>query len=858
MRQYFEAKEQYSDCIIFFRMGDFYEMFFDDAIEASKVLEITLTTRNKNKEDSIPLCGIPYHAADGYIAKLIANGYKVAICEQMEDPKLAKGVVKRDVIRVVTPGLVLDANSLVDGENNFLIAINHDDNNYGYALIDITTGEAFAGNAIGEEMLKEHLTDFTFSEAVISQECGEIELKANNDKSLRMNRYSQKEFSSQNAMALINKFIPKAFDNDKISQHNTTINAIGIALKYIADTQKEQTPQITDIQWHEPKQFLIIDDVAKTNLEIFKSLSNGGKRGTLLQTLDETITPMGARKFRRWLNSPLKDINAIAKRHISVGEIKDAHLIRKEIRLLLKCVRDVERLTGRITVDIANARDVIALKNSLIIIPQIKKLLVSLHAPFFVSINERLDDCCDIVTLIGKAIHDEPPATIREGNIIKKGYDNELDEIISISRDGKKWIATLEDKERKRTGIASLKIGFNNIFGYYIEVTKTHTTAVPPEYIRKQTLVNAERYINEELKGYEETVLNAEEKRREKEYDLFSAVRKQIGKEADRLRTTATAISELDCITSLAEIAQRYGYCRPEVYEGDIIDIKDGRHPVVEQMNLGESFVPNDTLLDLEQNRLLIITGPNMAGKSTYIRQVALIVIMAQMGSFVPASYARIGIADRVFTRIGAADNLARGQSTFMVEMVEVANILNNATSRSLIILDEVGRGTSTFDGMSIAWAVAEHLLDETKLGARALFATHYHQLTELAAIREGVKNYNIAVKEYGEKIIFLRKIINGGTNRSYGIQVARLAGIPTDVINRAKEILSNLERNEFNVFDLPQIAESKENDIDQQTTLFGKAESFIIDELQKMDTAMITPLEALNIICTWQDKIKK
>lgn len=843
MRQYLQIKERYPDSILFFRMGDFYEMFFEDALTAAPILEIALTTRNKNKEDAVPLCGFPYHAVESYIAKLVEKGFKVALCDQIEDPKQAKGIVKREVVRVITPGLATD--SLTAGDNNFLLALSSVSHSLGYALIDVSTGEAFVGAAPDIPALKEDIGDFNWQETVIAAEYANLYDKE--FPCLCINHYPQSAITKED-IAAIRQAFPQAFGEERIEENKEGLMALLLGLFYILKTQKGHVPHISRAHWRETKSFLIIDDTAKTNLEIFIS-SAGNKQGSLLSIIDRTITPMGARKLKWWLASPLKNILSIAARHDAVGEIKNAHQTRVQLRNALKGIGDIERLTGRITMAIANARDILALKNSLTALPTLKKLLMIFSQSSLSQIQERLETFEDVVALVERAITDSPPLTIREGGIIKRGYDTQLDEMFDIAHDGKKWIAALEEKERRRTGIPSLKVGFNNVFGYYIEITKAHSAQAPSEYIRKQTLVNAERYINEELKGYEETVLGAEEKIREREYQLFCAIRSEISAQAGRLRASAAVIAEMDCLASLAEVAERNSYTRPRIDDEGIIEIKDGRHPVVERMHLNEAFVPNDTFLDWEDNRLLIITGPNMAGKSTYIRQVALLVIMAQMGSFLPASSARIGIVDRVFTRIGAADNLARGQSTFMVEMVEVANILHNATPKSLIVLDEVGRGTSTFDGMSIAWAVAEYLLD--KIGARALFATHYHQLTELALVHhKGVKNYNIAVKEYGERIIFLRKILEGGASRSYGIQVARLAGIPNTVIGRAKELLLNLEENEINILDETCRSSSPKGEI--QMGLFEREDRQIMEEIKNLDPETMTPIDALNTIHRW------
>ncbi len=864
MRQYVNIKESHQDCILFFRMGDFYEMFFEDAITASRVLEITLTSRNKGKENSIPLCGFPYHAASTYITKLVENGYKVAICEQMEDPKEAKGVVKREVVRIVTPGLVVDSDSLTAKENNFLAALSVSGSTFGLAFTDISTGEFWVTESDDREYFLNEIAGLDIREIIISEELkGKAFLKTFLQEVIdcRINYFPSDYFNFDEAIDLLKEnFNDDVMQKIDFTGHSAMTSATGAALRYVKETQKERLDHINDVKWYNADNYLVLDNSAKRNLELFGTIQENRKEGSLIHVLDVTSTAMGGRRLRWWLNYPLVTPNKIRERLAAVSEIKEHHLLRRNLHNLLSSVYDLERLGSRISMGIANGRDLIALKNSLMAIPEIKEVISEMETPLVVSVYTGLDELPHMVNLIEEAIVDDPPMTIREGNVIKEGYDSELDELISVSTDGKKWIASLEAKERKKTGINALKVGFNNVFGYYIEVTKANTDLVPDDYIRKQTLVNAERYINQELKGYEYTVLHAEDKRKDREYSLFVEIRERLGKEIKKIQKTASLLADLDALVSLAEVAERYNYCCPKIDEEDRIEIKESRHPVVEGMGLHDGFVPNDILLDCNNNRFLIITGPNMAGKSTYIRQVALVVLMAQMGSFVPASEARIGIVDRIFTRVGAADSLARGQSTFMVEMNEVANILNNATSKSLILLDEVGRGTSTFDGLSIAWAVAEHIHDHKILGARTLFATHYHELTDMAHANEGVKNYSIAVKEWGDRIIFLRNIVKGGTNRSYGIQVARLAGVPEGVIVRAKEILENLEKGELDEVGMPKIARGKKPDIKEKTgqlNLFLDDEDHIISELKGVDVSNMTPLEAMNKINQWQMKLK-
>jgi DNA mismatch repair protein MutS len=864
MRQYVEVKERYPDCIILFRMGDFYEMFFEDAVTASRVLEIALTSRNKNKEDAIPLCGFPYHAASAYIAKLIEKGFKVAVCEQMEDPKLAKGVVKREVIRVITPGLVLDTENLNAKENNFLAALVVRENRFALAFVDISTGEFRVTETGDREFFLVQTSGLAIRELLIAEDLCDgdlIRTFAGEGERCRINRLPSERFDPATAEALLRDHFPEEkLSGMALESHPATAAAAGAVLAYMTETQKDRLDHINELTWYESGAHLILDEVAKRNLELFATIAEGKKSGSLFHVLDETVTSLGGRRLRWWLNHPLRDPLRIRERLAAVSEIREGHLLRESLRGILKSVYDLERLGSRIAVGLANGRDLIALRTSIQALPGLRETTAGCEAPLLREIRDGIDEMPDLRGLIESAIVDDPPLTIREGGIIREGYDPELDHLITIMRDGRKWIAALEEKERQRTGIHSLKVGFNSVFGYYIEVTKANARLVPADYIRKQTLINAERYINEELKGYEETVLHAEERRQAREYDLFVEIRGRIGGEIRRIQGTAARIADLDAVASLAEVAERYNYCCPMVDGEDAIVITEGRHPVVERLAGGAGFVPNDVLLDLEKNRFLIITGPNMAGKSTCIRQVALIVLMAQMGSFVPASRARIGVADRIFTRIGAADSLARGQSTFMVEMNEVADILRHATKRSLIILDEVGRGTSTFDGLSIAWATAEYIHDAPSLGARTLFATHYHELTELAVTKEGVRNFNIAVREWGEKIIFLRKIMEGGTNRSYGIQVARLAGVPAEVIARAKEILRNLEKGELDEAGMPKIARGRKADRknENQLSLFTRERDAVLEEIRGIDPVNLTPLDALQRLNGWKQRLEK
>jgi len=866
MRQYLEIKEAHRDCIIFFRMGDFYEMFFEDAEVASRVLEITLTSRNKGREDAIPLCGVPWHASSSYISKLIKNGYKVAVCEQMENPKDAKGIVKREVVRIVTPGLVVDSDNLSARENNFLAGISVLDDTFGLAFVDISTGEFRVTQSEDKEAFLDEIAGLDFREVVVCEELKEgnlIEGVALRSGGCTISFLPSDYFSVDGALDLVDEFFNGGKEVD-FEGHPAMTGAAGAVLRYVKDTQKDRLKHINEVLCYDIKNYLVLDDTAKQNLELFATIQGGRKRGSLFHVLDETTTAMGARKLRWWLNYPFVDPDKIKARLAAVSEIKDDHLLRENLRSSLAGIYDLERLGSRVSMGVANGRDLLALGRSLRLIPAIKDSISGLEASLISVIRDELDGMTDVVDLIENSIADDPPVTIRDGYVIKMGYDDELDKFISLGTDGKKWIATMEERERKRTGIGSLRVGFNNVFGYYIEVTRSKGDMVPDDYVRKQTLVNAERYINQELKEYESLVLGAEERRKKREYELFVEIRGKIASEIKRIQLTASRVADLDAITSLSEVAEMYNYCCPRVNDDALINIKGGRHPVVERMNPEGGFVPNDTILDRNDNRFLIITGPNMAGKSTYIRQTAVIVLMAQMGSFVPADEAQIGIVDRIFTRVGAGDSLSGGQSTFMVEMTEVAGILKNASSRSLILLDEVGRGTSTFDGLSIAWAVAEHILDSEKLGARTLFATHYHELTDLARTMDGIRNLSVAVKEWGDRVIFLRTIVEGGTNRSYGIEVARLAGVSEDVISRAREVLKNLEKGELDEIGMPRIARgkaSRKSGNVGQLNLFAGEEhpcmSELVNELKGLDVLNTTPMEALGRIIEWQKLVK-
>jgi DNA mismatch repair protein MutS len=862
MKQYAEIKKKYPDCILFYRMGDFYEMFFEDALTAAPILEITLTSRNKTKEDSIPLCGFPYHAASAYIAKLVEKGFKVAICEQVEDPKNAKGIVKRDVIRVITPGLALDEENLKPGENNYLACITAAGEVLGLAFLDISTGDFQIGEFSSRDALLSAVSGLDFKELLAGKMSPDpvlIKMLEAQMPACRVNYLDETSFEPRGADEILDRELSAGvLEQSQIKERRAAKIAAAVILRYVNATQMTRAGHISEVKEYSPQNYLILNETARRNLEIFSNIQDNSRAGSLFSLLNDTLTPMGARRLRWWIGYPLAVADKIRVRLAAVAEIKDNHTARSGLRKTLSRIYDLERLAGRVALQVATPRDLVALQASLSVLPQLQSLMTDFTASALLAIRQEIIDMSALVDLLSRALVPDPPPRAQEGGYIAAGFDEELDRLRCVSRDGKKWIAGLEAKEKQATGINSLRVGFNNVFGYYIEVTKANAALVPESYVRKQTLVNAERYINQELKEFEQTVLHAEEKIQERENQLFHQLRDELMPYIPDIQYNAFRVAELDALCSLAEVAEKYSYVCPEIDEEDVIDIRDGRHPVVEAALKKEGFVPNDTLLDLQDNRLLVITGPNMAGKSTYIRQVALIALMAQMGGFVPAAHARIGVVDKIFTRIGASDSLIKGQSTFMVEMMETAQILTGATSRSLVILDEVGRGTSTFDGLSIAWAAAEYIHDFGGRGIRTLFATHYHQLTDLAASREGAKNYNIAVKEWGEKIIFLRKIMAGGTSRSYGIEVARIAGVPADVINRAREILRNLEKGEFDVIGMPRIARGA-NTVKQsnrQLSLFMESEDAIMEELRRIDVSSMTPLDALNKLSELKGKL--
>jgi len=854
VQQYLSIKENHPDAILFFRMGDFYEMFFEDAKVASRILDIALTSRNKKDEEPIPMCGVPHHAAQAYIAPLIERGLRVAICEQVEDPAKAKGLVKRDVVRVITPGVVVDTEILDAKANNFLMALHLWQNRYGIAHLDISTGTFRVTESRQLEAVLDECRRIEPREMLVAESHREEpQVKALMD-SLDHTPVSFLnddifEFDSANTR-LLRQFKIHSLEGFGCHEWRAGIAAAGALLHYVDETHKGDLVHLTRIVSYSLSDFMVIDETTKRNLELFETMRTGAKRGSLLGTMDCTVTAMGGRMLRTWLQYPLLDLEQIRQRSEAVEEAKQQAPVRRSVRKALDDIHDLERLNSKIALDRCNARDLGALKDSIQGLPRLRSLIEGCTGGLFSKFKDEWDDLSDVGHLIASAIRDAPPLTLREGGMIKPGFDQGLDELIRTSQEGKDWIARLETKEREATGIGSLKVGFNKIFGYYIEVSKTHMKAVPAHYVRKQTLVNGERYFTEDLKTYETKVLGAEDKRAQLEYELFCTIRQKVAQNSRRVARVADLVSHVDVLVALAELADQNGYTKPVVHEGGRLCLKESRHPVVEKLMTSERFVPNTIEMDNASRQILIITGPNMAGKSTILRQVALIVLMAQIGAFVPAQEASLGMVDRIFTRVGASDSLAQGQSTFMVEMQETANILNNATEKSLVVLDEIGRGTSTFDGLSIAWAVAEYLHDWKGKGIKTLFATHYHELTDLAATKPRVKNCNVAVKEWNEEVIFLRKLADGATNRSYGIQVGRLAGIPAEVLDRAKEILKNIEAGELDGVGLPQLAHSEravETSSGTQLTLFNPPDQRVINRLRKLDIDTMTPLEALN-----------
>mgnify|MGYP002672787481 FL=1 len=873
MQKYMETKEQYKDCILFYRLGDFYEMFFDDALVASKELEITLTGKSCGLEERAPMCGIPYHAVEGYLSKLVSRGYKVAICEQVEDPKLAKGLVKREVIRVVTPGTNLNVQSLEAGKNNYLLSIAYTPDGIGISAADVTTGDYYVTEVEDLKKLNDELMKYEPSEIICNEAFLVSGFDVNDLKSrlhISVNALESHMFDDDGCRRILMKhFKVNTLIGLGVEEFPTGLLAAGALLQYLYDTQKTDLEHFTHIYPYLTSKYMLLDSSTRRNLELTETLREKQKRGSLLWVLDKTKTAMGARLLRNYIEQPLIEKDEMEKRLDAIQELNQDSISRDEIREYLNPIYDLERLLSKVTYKTANPRDLIAFRNSLQMLPPIKTVLSAFEKEELTEIREQIDGLEDIYQLIDEAIIDEPPLSIREGGMIKDQFDETIDRLRSAKHDGKQWLAQLEEEDRERTGIKNLKIKYNKVFGYYFEVTNSYKNLVPEDYIRKQTLANAERYTTPRLKELEDTILNAEDKLQTLEYDVFCKIRDTIAQELVRIQNTAKAIAKLDVYASLSLVSERNHYVRPKLNEKGVIDIKDGRHPVVEQMITNDMFIANDTYLDNGSHCISVITGPNMAGKSTYMRQTALIVLMAQIGCFVPARTANIGIVDRIFTRVGASDDLASGQSTFMVEMNEVANILRNATSKSLLILDEIGRGTSTFDGLSIAWAVIEHISNRKLLGAKTLFATHYHELTELEGKMNNVNNYCIAVKECGDDIVFLRKIVKGGADKSYGIQVAKLAGVPDMVIDRAKEIVEQLSDNDItekvqsiaidNKNDGKTKKQPKYDEVDlAQMSLFDTVtDEDILKELMEIEVTTLTPLDALNTLYRLQNKLK-
>ncbi len=858
LEQYLSIKGQYADVILFYRMGDFYEMFYDDAELASRVLEITLTSRNKNAKEPVPMCGVPVKAVKGYIARLIAQGHKVAICDQVEDPSKAKGLVKRDVVRVVTPGMIIEDELLDAKSHNYILSIFWRKNIVGISFLDLSTGtfrvsESRYTKDIIDEILRISPSEILFSESFKNDSMISIVSKALPGISTTFLPARAFEFN-RSRERLLEQFHTVSLEGFGCEKMKVGVSAAGGVLFYVRETQKQDVSHVASIQPYRLDNFLLVDELSCRNLELLSNIRTQDRQGTLIGVLDNTVTAMGGRLLRQWLRYPLMEKEEILARLDAVEEAKEKPEIRKNIRENLKLVYDLERLGGKIALGQSNARDLVALKRSLLSLPDILRKSESLKSGLFFG-DIIPDNLNEVAELIERAIREDAPPTVNEGGIIKSGYHRELDELIRIIRDGKGFLARLEAEEKEKTGINSLKVRYNKVFGYYIEVSKAHAKSVPDYYVRKQTLVNAERYITDELKSFEHKVLGAEEQRTSLEYELFNGIRQEVIKKNADIQQAADYLSRLDCLLNLAEVAEQNDYRRPSINSDGVIHIEEGRHPVIEKMITGERFVPNSIRMDNLENQILIITGPNMAGKSTVLRQVALLMIMGQMGSFIPARKAEIAITDRIFTRVGALDNLSQGQSTFMVEMEETANILNNATADSLVIMDEIGRGTSTFDGLSIAWAVAEYLHDLKKTGVKTLFATHYHELTDLSLTKKRIKNYNIAVKEWNDEIIFLRKLLEGGTNRSYGIQVARLAGIPDKVIKRAKIVLSRVEEGENSLKDLASREKEVKGPI--QMDLFRRPELEVAEGIQHLDISRMTPLDALNYLGKLQEKLK-
>ena len=873
MKQYMETKSQYQDCILFYRLGDFYEMFFEDALTASRELEITLTGKNCGQEEKAPMCGVPYHAVEGYLNRLVAKGYKVAICEQVEDPKTTKGIVKREVVRIVTPGTNLDTQALDETKNNYIMCIVYIADRYGVSVADISTGDYFVTEIPDSAKLLDEIYRFSPSEIICNEAfyMSGVDMDGMKDR-LGITIYSLESWYFDDEVCrkkLLEHFEVSSFAGLGLADYDCGIISAGALLQYLLETQKNSLSNLTHITPYAAGKFMMIDSSTRRNLELCETLREKQKRGSLLWVLDKTKTAMGARTLRKYVEQPLIDKTEIIRRLDAVQELKEQAISREEIREYLSPVYDLERLITKIAYGSANPRDLTAFRSSLEMLPALLYILQEMKAELLKDLAVDLDPLEDLCILVKKAIREDPPIAMKEGNIINDGYNEEVDKLRRAKSDGKDWLAKLENDEREKTGIKNLKIKYNKVFGYYLEVTNSYKEMVPEYYTRKQTLANAERYITPELKELEDMILGAEDKLYALEYELYSEVRDLIASQIERIQKTAKAVAALDAFASLALVAERNNYVRPKINEKGVIDIKEGRHPVVERMIPNEMFISNDTYLDDKKHRISIITGPNMAGKSTYMRQTALIALMAQIGSFVPAKSANIGLSDHIFTRVGASDDLASGQSTFMVEMTEVANILRNATSKSLLILDEIGRGTSTFDGLSIAWAVIEYISDSRLLGAKTLFATHYHELTELEGKIDNVNNYCIAVKEKGDDIVFLRKIVKGGADKSYGIQVAKLAGVPELVIGRAKEIVEELSDEDITarvseiaskervVKKKPKVKKYDDVDIAQMSLFDTVKDDDVLEELKNLDVGNMTPIDALNTIYRLQNKLK-
>ena len=874
MQKYMDTKAEYPGCILFYRLGDFYEMFFEDAVTVSRELELTLTGKSCGLEERAPMCGVPYHAVDGYLNRLVAKGYKVAICEQTEDPKQAKGLVRREVVRVVTPGTILDSQMMDESRNNYIMCIVYLADRYGVSVADVSTGDYFVTELPDGGKLKDEIFKFTPSEIICNESfyMSGMDLDDLKDR-LKIALYALDAWYFDDALCrknLLEHFQVKTLDGLGLGDLDCGVISAGALLQYLLETQKNNLAHMTRITPYTTGKYMMLDSSTRRNLELCETLREKQKRGSLLWVLDKTRTAMGARTLRKYVEQPLIEQGEIERRLDAVAELKDAAISREEIREYLSPVYDLERLITKITYGTANPRDLTAFSGSLEMLPHVRYILEEMHSDLLCEVRENLDTLEDLCSLVKSAIAEEPPLAMKEGNIIRDGYNQEVDTLRRAKSEGKGWLARLEEEEREKTGIKNLKIKYNKVFGYYLEVTNSYKNMVPDYFTRKQTLANAERYITPELKDLEDTILGAEDKLYALEYELYCTVRDTIAGEVERIQRTAGAVAELDVFSTLALVAERNHYVRPQINGKGVIDIKDGRHPVVEQMIPDGSFICNDTFLNDKKQRISIITGPNMAGKSTYMRQTALIVLMAQIGSFVPAAKADIGLVDRIFTRVGASDDLASGQSTFMVEMTEVANILRNATAKSLLILDEIGRGTSTFDGLSIAWAVVEYISDARLLGAKTLFATHYHELTELEGKIEHVNNYCIAVKEKGDDIVFLRKIVKGGADKSYGIQVAKLAGVPDLVITRAKEIVEELSDGDITdrvseiAVKCPQKPQKKvksrkydEVDLTQFSLFDTVQDDDVLEELKNIDVGNLAPIDALNTIYRLQNKLK-